>query len=141
MGGGGGGGLKFYTTTTLPSKTNKQKTKKQQQNSYKHGASVECPTGISRRLRPGQSGYRGKPLLLSWCQLQVNTGISRRLRPGQSGYRGKPLLLSWCQLQVHGNRRLIRDGSPGRPPPLSHSFCALGESAPTGTAPARDATV
>ena len=24
-------------------------------------------------------------------------------------------------LYVHGNRRLIRDGSPGRPPRLSHS--------------------
>ena len=28
-------------------------------------------------------------------------------------------------LYVHRNRRLIRDGSPGRPPRLSHSSCAL----------------
>ena len=26
---------------------------------------------------------------------------------------------------VHRNRRFIRDGSPGRPPPLSHSSWAL----------------
>ena len=25
-------------------------------------------------------------------------------------------------IYVHGNRRLIRDGSPGRPPRLSHTF-------------------
>ena len=28
-------------------------------------------------------------------------------------------------LYVHRNHRLIRDGSPGRPPRLSHSSCAL----------------
>ena len=33
--------------------------------------------------------------------------------------------LSWSVLRyVHRNRRLIRDGSPGRPPRLSHSSCA-----------------
>ena len=30
-----------------------------------------------------------------------------------------------CLLYVHRNRRLIRDGSPGRPPRLSHSSWAL----------------
>ena len=28
-------------------------------------------------------------------------------------------------LYVHRNRRFIRDGSPGRPPRLSHNFLAL----------------
>ena len=35
------------------------------------------------------------------------------------------LCWSWSVLYVHGNRRLIRDRSPGRPPPLSHSSWAL----------------
>ena len=34
-------------------------------------------------------------------------------------------ILAWVLLYVHRNRRLIRDGSPGRPPRLSHSFWAL----------------
>ena len=46
-----------------------------------------------------------------------------------------PLCVAWTLkvkmlvevlLYVHGNRRLIRDGSPGRPPRLSHSARALG---------------
>ena len=31
----------------------------------------------------------------------------------------------WVLLYVHRNRRLVRDGSPGRPPRLSHSSRAL----------------
>ena len=34
-------------------------------------------------------------------------------------------LVGWVLLYVHRNRRLIRDGSPGRPPRLSHSAWAL----------------
>ena len=33
--------------------------------------------------------------------------------------------VGWVLLYVHRNRRLIRDGSPGRPPRLSHSSWAL----------------
>ena len=33
--------------------------------------------------------------------------------------------VGWVLLYVHRNRRLIRDGSQGRPPGLSHSFWAL----------------
>ena len=33
----------------------------------------------------------------------------------------KSQLVGWVLLYVHINRRLIRDGSPGRPPPFSHS--------------------
>ena len=36
--------------------------------------------------------------------------------------------VGWVLLYVHRNRRLIRDGSPGRPPRLSHSFWALTAS-------------
>ena len=35
------------------------------------------------------------------------------------------LMVGWVLLYVHRNRRLIRDGSPGRPPRLSHSSWAL----------------
>ena len=35
--------------------------------------------------------------------------------------------LGWVLLYVHRNRRFIRDGSPGRPPRLSHSSWTLGE--------------
>ena len=35
------------------------------------------------------------------------------------------LMVGWVLLYVHINRRLIRDGSPGRPPRLSHSSWAL----------------
>ena len=35
-------------------------------------------------------------------------------------------------LYVHRNRRFIRDGSPGRPPRLSHSSWALGGSTKYG---------
>ena len=31
------------------------------------------------------------------------------------------VVLGWVLLYVHRNRRLIRDGSPGRPPRFSHS--------------------
>ena len=34
-------------------------------------------------------------------------------------------LYGWVLLYVHKKRRLIRDGSPGRPPRLSHSSWAL----------------
>ena len=34
-------------------------------------------------------------------------------------------LVEWCFTSVHRNRRLIRDGSPGRPPRHSHSSWAL----------------
>ena len=37
----------------------------------------------------------------------------------------------WVLLYVHRNRRLIRDGSPGWPPRLSHSSCALTYTAET----------
>ena len=36
----------------------------------------------------------------------------------------------WVLLYVHRNRRLIRDGSPGRPPRLSHSFWTLKRTRP-----------
>ena len=32
------------------------------------------------------------------------------------------MLVGWVLLYVHRNRRFIRDGSPGRPPRLSHSY-------------------
>ena len=35
------------------------------------------------------------------------------------------IFVGWVLLYVHRNRRLIRDGSPGRPPRLSHSSWAL----------------
>ena len=35
-------------------------------------------------------------------------------------------MAGWVLLYVHRNRRLIRDGSPGRPPRLSHSSWAAG---------------
>ena len=35
------------------------------------------------------------------------------------------LLVGWVLLYVHRNHRLIRDGSPGRPPRLSHSSWTL----------------
>ena len=35
------------------------------------------------------------------------------------------LLVVWVLLYVHRNRRFIREGSPGRPPRLSHSSWAL----------------
>ena len=43
-------------------------------------------------------------------------------RSAQAGHKVEVLLY------VHRNRRLIRDGSPERPPPLSHSFWALPDT-------------
>ena len=49
------------------------------------------------------------------------------------------LLVGWVLLYVHRNRRLFRDGSPGRPPRLSHSsrvLFRLGRRVPLNTVPA-----
>ena len=40
-------------------------------------------------------------------------------------HRRLPRVVGWVLLYVHRNRRLIRDGSPGRPPRPSHSSWAL----------------
>ena len=64
-----------------------------------------------------------KPLLNLWgC-----VGILTSQHPcGQGpGYVSVVQLVGWVLLYIHRNRRLIRDGSPGRPPWLSHSCWAL----------------
>ena len=66
--------------------------------------------------RQRQLGVKGV-----WC---VNKRLNREGHCGQ--------LVGWVLLYVHRNRRLIRDGSPRRPPRLSHSSWALivGRAAP-----------
>ena len=49
--------------------------------------------------------------------ISVSTNRPSRLQPRVE--------LSWVLLYVNRNRRFIRDGSPGRPPRLSHSSWAL----------------
>ena len=51
--------------------------------------------------------------------------IARILRSRADSLRSCCLVIqNEVLLYVHRNRRLIRDGSPGRPPPLSHSSWA-----------------
>ena len=58
------------------------------------------------------------------CQRGKDSGEKRNTNPVPSLQLSK---FDSVLLYVHRNRRLIRDGSPGRPPPLSHSSSALSE--------------
>ena len=67
---------------------------------------------------------------LWWCdRLTVTLCLAfPRSSSTEQGCRTPVLTVSpwsWALLYVHGNRRLIRDGSPGRPPRPSHSSWAL----------------
>ena len=58
---------------------------------------------------------------------QFNVSLIVRDKVNSQDSVHKPQLVCWVKalLYVHRNRRLIRDGSPGRPPRLSHSSWAL----------------
>ena len=68
----------------------------------------------------------------SWERLSIKTIHLARLREPStislSAWLLGSLLLLRDHRNVHRNRRLIRDGSPGRPPPLSHSSWVLSSS-------------
>ena len=63
-------------------------------------------------------------------------------QPHQGPRRAQPLCkkpgsasVAEVSLYVHRHRRFIRDGSPGRPPPLSHSWTSACEPVwPSGKA-------
>ena len=58
--------------------------------------------------------------ILPW-QLQLYSQASPTLVSNKSFFTR----VGWVLLYVHRNRRLIRDGSPGQPPRLSHSSWTL----------------
>ena len=78
----------------------------------------------------GDHGIVPRPSFVRYTSLgSLNNPHNYTLHPPRVAPRNELSCLGfgccWELLYVHRNRGLIRDGSPGRPPPLSHSSWAL----------------
>ena len=64
------------------------------------------------------------PVEAESIQVEIDTADKRKTTIKQYAYSAYTKLVGWlveALLYVHGNRRFIRDGSPGHPPRLSHT--------------------
>ena len=72
---------------------------------------------------------------LPWIRrIGAQAATQTKRRPASAGTLGEnwgkeEAAFGWVLLYVDRNRGLIKDGSPGRPPRLSHSSCALTQRA------------
>ena len=81
----------------------------------------------SQKLCKSRDGRPGFPVANKpdgFCERKA-TLKRKPFRQSSEAVRKSRWPSGWVLLYVHRNRRLIRDGSPGRPPQLSHSSRAL----------------
>ena len=95
---------------------------------------------ISLDILPPKGRWRQEAVSFRCCFTSTET--TRVISDGHFDFHTAPEMLQccftstacrccWVLPYVHRNRRLIRDGSPGRPPRLSHSSCAMTSTVET----------